>query len=104
MLENPYASELKHNNVLLLHKKLYLAGKAGVGKTSIIDKLAGRGEGVGVEFMAPSCCFCLCALSDIKQSHEETAGIQTHTIYWPFKVIHCSVSRLIIIGRIILEN
>jgi len=52
LLENPYASEIKNSNVVLLHKKLYLAGKAGVGKTSIIDKLVGRGEDLRGELMS----------------------------------------------------
>ena len=46
LLEHPYSSEIKNNNILLLQKKLYFAGKSGVGKTSTVDKLAGRGNPV----------------------------------------------------------
>lgn len=41
MLEKPY--EYENRGFPILHKKLFLAGKSGVGKTSTIDKLAGRG-------------------------------------------------------------
>ncbi len=42
MLEKPYEDE--NRGLQVLHKKLFLVGRSGVGKTSTIDKLAGRGE------------------------------------------------------------
>ncbi|RDD44184.1 REM2- and Rab-like small GTPase 1 [Trichoplax sp. H2] len=47
--------------------KLFLYGKAGVGKTSLICKLCGL---------------------DIPQIHHETPGLQTSTIYWPAKLVN----------------
>ena len=45
--------------------KLFLVGKAGVGKTSTVARLSGR---------------------DVPPNHEETLGIHTTNIYWPVKV------------------
>ena len=45
--------------------KLFLVGKAGVGKTSTVTRLSGR---------------------DVPTNHEETLGIHTTNIYWPVKV------------------
>ena len=42
MLEKPY--EYENRGFTVLHKKLFLVGKSGVGKSSTIDKLSGRGE------------------------------------------------------------
>ena len=41
VLEKPYEQENKELSVL--YKKLFLVGKSGVGKTSTVDKLSGRG-------------------------------------------------------------
>lgn len=41
LLEKPDEQEVKVLPVL--HEKMFLVGKSGVGKTSTIDKLAGRG-------------------------------------------------------------
>ena len=40
LLEKPYEQE----NLPVLYKKLFLVGRSGVGKTSTIDKLSGRGK------------------------------------------------------------
>ena len=45
--------------------KLFLVGKAGVGKTSTVARMSGR---------------------DVPPNHEETLGIHTTNIYWPVKV------------------
>lgn len=45
--------------------KIFLYGKAGIGKTSTVMKLAGL---------------------PVPQSHQETLGIQTTNIYWPLKM------------------
>lgn len=42
MLEKPY--EYENRGFTVLHKKLFLVGKSGVGKSSTIDKLSGRGS------------------------------------------------------------
>ena len=42
ILENPYHQE--NRELPELHKKLFLVGKSGIGKTSTVDKLSGRGE------------------------------------------------------------
>lgn len=44
MLEKPY--EYENRGFPILCKKLFLVGKSGVGKTSTVDKLAGRGQWV----------------------------------------------------------
>eukprot|EP00794_Sanderia_malayensis_P015324 gene15324-16901_t len=44
--------------------KIFLLGKAGVGKTSIVSKLVGR---------------------EVPTSHTETPGIQMSIVYWPGK-------------------
>lgn len=84
VLEHPMLDQ--HRNLFVLSHKLFLLGKAGVGKTSTVDKLCGRGESI-------MCCHvmrlettCLSHDSDISPSHEETLGIQTTTVYWPAKV------------------
>lgn len=41
LLEKPFEED--YRTLPMLHKKLFLAGKSGVGKTSTVDKLAGRG-------------------------------------------------------------
>lgn len=46
--------------------KIFLLGKSGVGKTSIVSKLVGRGVPV---------------------THAETPGIQMSIVYWPAKLI-----------------
>ncbi|KAK3578024.1 hypothetical protein CHS0354_027239 [Potamilus streckersoni] len=45
--------------------KLFVVGKTGVGKTSTVAKLTGN---------------------EIPKTHNETAGIQTSTTYWPGKI------------------
>lgn len=72
VLERPYEGENKE--LPILHKKLFLVGRSGVGKTSTVDKLCGR---------------------DIRTSHEETVGIQTHTVYWPVKLSSPNVVMLV---------
>jgi len=57
---DPSLPELK-----LIKYKVFLVGKAAVGKTSTVARLSGR---------------------DVPLNHEETIGVQTTNIYWPVKV------------------
>jgi len=50
--------------------KVFLVGKAAVGKTSTVARLSGR---------------------DVPANHEETLGVHTTNIYWPVKVCHSAV-------------
>lgn len=47
--------------------KVMVVGKAGVGKTSTVSRLAG---------------------SEVPLSHNETPGLQTSTVYWPERIQH----------------
>lgn len=48
-----------------VHYKIYLSGKSGVGKTSVVARLAGL---------------------SIPSTHYETTGIETTIVYWPVKI------------------
>ncbi|CAH1775570.1 unnamed protein product, partial [Owenia fusiformis] len=50
----------------LFQYKIFVAGKSGVGKSSMVANLTGH---------------------PVSRSHIETAGIQTYTVYWPAKLI-----------------
>ncbi|XP_022090318.1 REM2- and Rab-like small GTPase 1 isoform X3 [Acanthaster planci] len=51
----------------LVSYKVFLSGKAGVGKTSTVAKLVGI---------------------PVPTTHSETPGIVTSTVYWPVKLLH----------------
>jgi len=42
LLESPQLGQ--HRSIEVVTRRLYLVGKSGVGKTSTVDKLCGRGE------------------------------------------------------------
>lgn len=85
ILERPALEQLGSGSTF--KKRLFLVGKSGVGKSSTVAKLCGRGGGRG------GWCASKIAkiehqylMVDISSSHDETLGIQTTTIYWPAKV------------------
>ncbi|XP_038079251.1 ciliogenesis and planar polarity effector 2-like isoform X2 [Patiria miniata] len=51
----------------LISYKVFLSGKAGVGKTSTVAKLVGL---------------------PVPTTHSETPGIVTYVVYWPVKLLH----------------
>lgn len=64
ILEKP-SVDPSYSEFKTVKRKLFLVGKAGVGKTSTVARLSGR---------------------DVPPNHEETLGIHTTNIYWPVKV------------------
>ena len=65
LLEHPFFISPLIQKSPSLTCKIFLYGKSGIGKTSTVLKLAGQ---------------------SIPQYHQETLGIQTTQIYWPFKL------------------
>lgn len=61
--------------------KLFLVGKAGVGKTSTVARMSGR---------------------DVPPNHEETLGIHTTNIYWPVKVSSALLGSMLNNGNILI--
>lgn len=65
LLESPLSDSPALARLPVHSCKLLLLGKARVGKTSTVQKLAGR---------------------PVPKSYQETLGVQTSTIYWPVKL------------------
>lgn len=65
LLDNPLGDSPVLARLPVYSCKLLLLGKAGVGKTSTVQKLCGR---------------------PVPQNYQETLGVQTSTVYWPVKL------------------
>ena len=66
LLEHPSFVSPLMKKAPVHHCKMFLYGKAAIGKTSTVMKLAGQ---------------------HVPRLHQETLGVQTTTIYWPAKLM-----------------
>ena len=69
LLDNPLDDSPVLARLPIYSTRLLLLGRAGVGKTSTVQKLSGR---------------------PVPKSYQETLGVQTSTVYWPVKMSRAS--------------